>query len=357
MTMNNTGLARVFSLSDWHLATLPLGINKSSSKMKNIFGGCCLSIFINLDIHITYYIYISWSSSWVFFPGLWRENPWQMFGFSFIFSCSLSTWVFRNRLWDQVSPLSYVSAGIRVWPWVSLVKICSLLGVFCDVSCFVFWTRHSATLMSFMNLQSLSFEGLSICQFLRVLILQSQQLLTLLRPWHVFWPHGFAQLEVVLWNPSTFVANAQERHCSCNKAKFKPQDESLITDDDIFGRFPILAWLFLDSNAGALAICRGRICLGWLDFRFLTAFSGGTGAFIYLGCVTFQNAALTYKLSVITWSEWTKNWVVVNFQKNICFFCGYYVPSPELNIAPEKWMFGRRHFLLGQKAYCQGRTV
>ena len=56
---------------------------------------------------------------------------------------------------------------------------------------------------------------------------------------------------------------------------------NLITDDDIFGRFPILAWLFWDSNAGALAIRRGRICLGWLDFRFLTAFSGGTGAFIY----------------------------------------------------------------------------
>ena len=75
MTMNNTGLARVFSLSDWHLATLPLGINKSSSKMKNIFGGCCLSIFINLDIHITYYIYISWSSSWVFFSRPLKRKP------------------------------------------------------------------------------------------------------------------------------------------------------------------------------------------------------------------------------------------------------------------------------------------
>ena len=101
-----------------------------------------------------------------------------MFGFSFIFSCSLSTWVFRNRLWDQVSPLSYVSAGIRVVAcWERFVMF--------HVLCFEPGIRlHSCPSWIFSLFLLKDFQSANSCGFS---FSRANNFQTILRPWHVFW--------------------------------------------------------------------------------------------------------------------------------------------------------------------------
>ena len=115
--------------------------------------------------------------------------------------------------------------------------------------------------------------------------------------------------------------------------------------------------------AGALAICRGHICLGWLHFRFLAALFGlffvsiryvdllCYGTFIYLGCVPKMLYKFRYHL------KWG------NRKLSSCefysVFCGYYVPSPKLNIAPDKttFPFGARPICRGELLNCMEFTL
>ena len=296
--------------------------------MKNIFGGCCLSIFINLDIHITYYIYNIYPDLLlgILFPAFEEKTHDKCLDFP-SFSHARYRPEFSGTGYEIKFPRYRMSPqdsglGHEYHWWRFLQNICSLLGVFCDVSCFVFWTRHSATLMSFMNLQSLSFEGLSICQFLRVLILQSQQLSNdtaamtcLLTSWvfPIRWKLSYeTQVPLLLCTGETY------------RQQSKPIQTSRWILDNRWWYLrqvshPCMA--FFGFQRRSIGHTQRTYLFGVIGFSFLDSI------FRWHRCLHIpwmrdrdQNAVVTHKLSVITWSEWTKNWVVVNFQKNMFFF-------------------------------------
>lgn len=267
-----------------------------------------------------------------------------MFGFSFIFSCSLSTWVFRNRLWDQVSPLSYVSAGIRVvacWErFVMFHVLCFEPGIL----------LHSCPSWIFSLFLLKDFQSANSCGFS---FSRANNFQTILRPWHVFWILLTSWVCPIRWK---LCYETQVPLLLCTGETYRQQSKPIQTSRWILDNrwwylrqvsHPCMA--FLGFQRRSIGHTQRTYLFGVIGFSFLDSiFRWHRCLHIYLGCVTFQNAVITHKLSVITWSEWTKNWVSsCEFSKYV-FFCGYCVPSAE------KWVFGRRHFLLGQKAYCQG---